>query len=318
MGKSDNDTERGSAGPRLQPRVLTHPEGQCTEQEFKKQHDFLERAETNFSNAYLVTMAPLNLLTVVSASFLVLARVNGTVASQQPTYKVAFGNDGKCLAEVNAARLAAGLSALVQAEKANADRRMPDTATDYTGSGDTWAWLPVCKALIPEAEEKKASRGAGTTTFQSGTYAYLPVENPDAVDCNAVVDKWKGAYSNFDGLPPPNKEEDNLYKNHENVSFVALYNPSTDATADCRVVTCTKTTPETASFKAARTSGTKTETGSALICMTAPDVLPKKGEKSPFTEEQWGQIVTAIEGSASAVAPGVVGLALVILGLSML
>ncbi|CDJ33926.1 SAG family member [Eimeria mitis] len=246
-------------------------------------------------------MALLNLFIVVSASFLVLAKVSGSGASQQPTYGIKFGTDGKCLAEVNAARLAAGLSALVQAEAKNTNNRLPNKTLTQEGPNDSWAWMPVCKALIP-----------------SGTYAYHPVDSPDTVDCNAVVDKWKGAYTNFDGLPPSKKEGEKLYQNQDNVSFVALYNPSKDATADCRVVTCTKTTPAAERFKATRTTGGETEEGSALICMTVPDVLPEEGENAPFTEEQWGQIVTAIEGSASATAPGVVGLALALLGLSML
>ncbi|CDJ33602.1 SAG family member [Eimeria mitis] len=60
----------------------------------------------------------------------------------------------------------------------------------------------------------------------------------------------------------------------------------------------------------------ETEEGSALICMTTPDVLPDNSENPPFTEEQWGQIVTAFEGSASAVLPSLLGLAAAFLGVS--
>ncbi|CDJ33919.1 SAG family member [Eimeria mitis] len=172
--------------------------------------------------------------------------------------------------------------------------------------------------LAKASAEQKTSRTGATAQFQSGTYAYHPVENPDNVDCKAVVDKWKGAYSNFDGLPPANKEEEDLYDNQENVSFVALYNPTEKATADCRVVTCTKTTQGAEAGGGGGRAEQNTETkASALICMTVPDVLAEGGD-APFTEDQWGQIVTALEGSASAVAPGVVGLALAILGLSLL
>ncbi|CDJ32535.1 SAG family member [Eimeria mitis] len=261
-------------------------------------------------------MAPLNLLTVVTASFFVLGKAGGS-GGEQPTYKVAFGDDGQCLAEVNGARVAAGLSELVQAQTGKTEARLPDTATTPSEPDDGWAWMPVCKHLIPDAGEEKASRVEVAAKFQTGTYAYLPIDDPASVDCNAVVDKWKGAYSNFDGLPPANKNEENLYKNQENLSFIALYNPSKDATADCRVVTCTKKTPVAERAAQSGDQGQSTETkASALICMTVPDALDE--EKAPFTEEQWGQIVTAIEGSASAVAPGVVGLALAFLGLSML
>ncbi|CDJ27366.1 SAG family member [Eimeria mitis] len=60
---------------------------------------------------------------------------------------------------------------------------------------------------------------------------------------------------------------------------------------------------------------TETEEGSALICMTTPDVLPAGNGTAPFTEEQWGRIVNAIENSASALLPGLLSLAAVALGL---
>ncbi|CDJ32536.1 SAG family member [Eimeria mitis] len=248
-------------------------------------------------------MAPLKLLTVVSSSFLFMAKAIDNPEPTQPTYSVALGmfprKDGQCLAEVNAARAAAGFSEFAQA--VDPTNRLPKEGSPPEEGEPEWAWKPVCEALIP-----------------SGTYAYLPIDNADAVDCNAVVDKWKGAYSNFDELPPPNKDQEELYKKQENVSFVALYNPTKNASADCRVVTCTKTTPAAASAQGTGTQGQSSEEkASALICMTVPDVLTD-GEKAPFTEEQWGQIVAALEGSASAVAPGVVGLALAFLGLSML
>ncbi|CDJ28590.1 SAG family member [Eimeria mitis] len=264
-------------------------------------------------------MAPLKLLTVVSSSLFFLARANGDPAPNQTTYNVALGEEGKCLAEVNAARVAAGFSELTKATQAAS--RLPQGGKFPQSEQPKWAWKPVCEALIPTTEKSRStSNSEDAADFQSGTYAYLPIDNADSVDCKAVVDKWKEAYTNFDGLPPANKEEKNLYDNQENVSFVALYNPSTEATADCRVVTCTKTTPAAGAAAAGGTdsTGQNTETkASALICMTAPDVLADK-EKAPFTEEQWEQIVTALEGSASAVAPGVVGFALAIVGLSML
>ncbi|CDJ33925.1 SAG family member [Eimeria mitis] len=264
-------------------------------------------------------MSPLTLVAVISASFLAFATAKGAEPGTGPTYSVSLGGDGECLAAVNAARQAVGFSQLLQAGEGDTKKRLPGEVTSQKESEDGWAWKPVCESLIPTNEKLGDAAGSGEQAqFESGTYAYHVVDNPDAVDCTAIVNKWKGAYSNFDGLPPPNKTDEALYQKQENVSFVALYNPSENATADCRVVTCTKTTPATASFTATRNTGDKTETGSALICMTVPDVLPKEGGKAPFTEEQWGQIVTALEGSASAVVPGVVSLALGILGLSML
>ncbi|CDJ28552.1 SAG family member [Eimeria mitis] len=331
-------------------------------------------------------MAPLKLLTVVSSSLLLLAKANGGPTADQTTYNVALGEEGKCLAEVNAARVAAGFSELAQAaeptsrlpkggdfpqvdqpkwawepvcealiptktkSKRTADAndkaefqsgtyaylpiddansvdckavvdKWKDAYSNFDGLGDQpkWAWKPVCEALIPTTEKSRSTRNSeDAADFQSGTYAYLPIDDPNSVDCKAVVDKWKDAYSNFDGLPPAKKGEDNLYDNQENVSFVALYNPTDKATADCRVVTCTKKTSAAQASRGTDGAGQSTETeASALICMTAPDVLADE-QKAPFTDEQWEQIVTALEGSASAVAPGVVGFALAIVGLSML
>ncbi|CDJ27294.1 SAG family member [Eimeria mitis] len=146
-------------------------------------------------------MAPLKLLTVVSSSLFFLAKANGEPAAQKTTYTVDLGSEGKCLAEVNSARVAAGFSELAQAAKPTS--RLP--------------------------------KGAGAA-----------------------------ASGDADGAGQSNEKK-----------------------------------------------------ASALICMTAPDVLAD-GANAPFTDEQWKQIVTALEGSASAVAPGVVGFALAIVGLSML
>ncbi|CDJ33252.1 SAG family member [Eimeria mitis] len=222
-------------------------------------------------------MSPLTLLAVIGASFLALTTAQETETG--PTYTVTLGKDGECLAAVNAARQAVGFSQLIQAGTADTEKRLPAEVTSKKESDDDWAWKPVCKSLIPTTEKSGGTAGsAEQAEFQSGTYAYHVVDNPEAVDCTAIVNKWK----------------------------------------DCRVVTCTKTTPAATSFRATRDTENKEETGYALICMTVPDVLRKEADKAPFTEEQWGQIVTAIEGSASAVMPGVVSLVLVILGLSML
>ncbi|CDJ45660.1 SAG family member [Eimeria brunetti] len=219
------------------------------------------------------------------------------------------GADGQCLTEVNAARGAAGFGELKQAVEEEKEARLPDeSASAEQGEYENWAWKPVCDALAKK--------------FESGTYAYMPVEDAANVNCTAVVDTWKAAYSNFSGLPPPHLGNEKLYKNHDNVSFVAMYNPSADATADCRVVTCTKKT--TAGGEKGgegflpRAEDAGETIGSALICMTVPDVLPAEGSTAPFSEDQWGQIVTAFEGSASAVSPCVISLAAAIFGLLML
>ncbi|CDJ33181.1 SAG family member [Eimeria mitis] len=232
-------------------------------------------------------MAPLKLLTVVSSSLFLLARANGNPVSDPPadqtTYNVALGDEGKCLEEVNAARVAAGFSELTKATKATS--RLPKGGDFPQDEQTNWAWKPVCEALIPtKTKSRSATDTEDKAEFQSGTYAYLAIDDADSVDCKAVVDKWKDAYSNFDGLPPANKEGEQLYDTQENVSFVALYNPTKDATADCRVVTCTKKTSAAGAAAASARGNAEqnTETASALICMTAPDVLAD-GAKAPFT-----------------------------------
>ena len=107
-------------------------------------------------------------------------------------------------------------------------------------------------------------------TFSAGTYAYY-VANSDTVDCKAVLKQWKDAYKNFEGLPPKYSAEAAVYQNPDNVSLVAMYNPLSGATADCRMVTCTKTVD----------SPSTTENGYGLMCMTSPDALQKASPKSP-------------------------------------
>ncbi|CDI86328.1 SAG family member [Eimeria praecox] len=97
---------------------------------------------------------------------------------------------------------------------------------------------------------------------------------------------------------------------------MAMYNPSEGATADCRVVTCTKTTNAAQAANDDSPAKPQTESGSALICMTVPDILSKEQTKAPFTDEQWDKIVKTLKGSASAVSPSVVGLAVTVLGLA--
>lgn len=115
----------------------------------------------------------------------------------------------------------------------------------------------------------------GDVKFESGTCAFYPFHS-EGVNCPAAVKQWKSAFTNFNGLPPPNKEGETAYLNQSNVSLVAMYNPSPDATADCRLVTCTQSVTQD-------NEQPKTTAASALICLTTPDALPKDGTTAPFT-----------------------------------
>ncbi|CDJ27733.1 SAG family member [Eimeria mitis] len=249
------------------------------------------------------TISVLRVLTVVGASFLLLAKANGNdddPPSQTTTYKVTLGTlaDSRC-------RQTLELLSWLQTGFTRLQLRYHPVKDLY------------CSGQFEETPETQSD--TTSKTFASGTYAFQRVDDAEAPDCTAVVDEWKKSYSNFDGLPPSRKANEELYENQDNVSFVAMYNPSEDATADCRVVTCTKTTAP-ASPPAAKqgndgsnAEGTETK-GSAIICLTAPDVLPKSSESAPFTEDQWRQIAAALEGSASVVLPSAISLAVAVLG----
>ncbi|CDJ45668.1 SAG family member [Eimeria brunetti] len=240
-------------------------------------------------------MAPLGLSTYACVALLLLGKSSGVASANTVSYTVTVEKEGSCLTDINKARQAVGFADLVQATAGADGKRLPDKVgetpeDDFNSS----AWKPVCKALLP-----------------NGTYAFKSLKS-DSPECSAIVEEWKGFYKNFNGMPPPKSKDTQLYKDQNNVSFVAMYNPSSGATADCRVVTCTKTTQASSRGLArAGPGGTepKVETGYALICMTVPDVLPENNSTAPFTEDQWSQIVTAFEGSAPTVVPSLLGLA---------
>ncbi|CDJ30948.1 SAG family member [Eimeria mitis] len=247
-------------------------------------------------------MAPLMLLTFVSASLFLFVEANDPDGGDA-------GSEGECLTEINAAREAVGFSSFLKANVAEEGKHLPaafdnKSEEDYHAS----AWKPVCEFLLPKtSDESEPVVVATIDRFASGTYAFKALES-ETPRCSDIVEEWKTAYNNFNGLPPPYSEQEQAYSSQENVSFVAMHNPSSDATADCRVVTCTrKTTTQQQNREKTGTTATEAN-GYALICMTTPDVLPVDGSKAPFTEGQWGQIVTAFEGSAPAVLPSLLSL----------
>ncbi|CDJ44593.1 hypothetical protein, conserved, partial [Eimeria tenella] len=78
------------------------------------------------------------------------------------SYSVNLGDDGTCLAEVNAAREAAKLSKLQQPGGSEGAKRLPALVP-------VTPWEPLCKELIPPAAGKSASERTGNE-FSSGTY----------------------------------------------------------------------------------------------------------------------------------------------------
>ncbi|CDJ40610.1 SAG family member [Eimeria tenella] len=253
---------------------------------------------------------------LLSSLFFVLSTSTlGSSPATGPTikYTASLGEDVECLSEVNAEREAAGLTNFTTASDGT-----KLTAPDASELQDNSEWKKVCTHLIPTQETAAMAEPSAASPFQDGTYAFksLTAAKPN---CKETVDSWKAAFKNFTGLPPSKTEDENLYKNQDNVSFVALFNPSSRATADCRVVTCTQTTTSATDDAVGSTysgSGT-TKNGYALICKTMPPAFGT-GSSAPFTQEQWERIVLSLTGTASIAAPSFVALAIVLSGITTL
>ncbi|CDJ28018.1 SAG family member [Eimeria mitis] len=161
-------------------------------------------------------------------------------------------------------------------------------------------------------ESADVTKSGNENEFQAGTYAYMVLES-EKPDCAAAVSHWKDAVNNFTTIPPAKDDQTTLYKTQQNISFVALYNPSNDAAADCRVVTCTRAAASEPPQVVYNRSTDGGKTGYALLCMTTPEAL--KESEAPFTEDQWKKIKASITGSASAVAPSLLAVAIAAVGL---
>ncbi|CDJ66267.1 SAG family member [Eimeria necatrix] len=249
------------------------------------------------------------LFLVLSASTLGRSEGNG----QTIKYKASIGQSPVCLSEVNTARQAVGLPNFAEATN---DAKLNDPqGAELQDDND---WKKVCEYLIPTQETTPVTEAIATKPFEDGTYAFKALDDTEP-NCKETVDYWKAAYKNFPGLPPSKTGNETLYKNQDNVSFVALYNPLSNATADCRVVTCTQTTTSTAGtdMRSPETTPETTKNGYALICKTMPAAFGD-GNSAPFTQEQWDRIISSLTGSALIAAPSFVALASVTFGIATL
>ncbi|CDJ62579.1 SAG family member [Eimeria necatrix] len=239
-----------------------------------------------------------NIQRLLSASLLVLSALTlGSSQGNQPTvtYTASRGGSVKCLSEVNAAREAAGLPSFGEA---SGDEQLSDPGDSELDEGTEWRKL--CEYLIPtQTEPAEAARVA--KPFEQGTYAFKSL-TAEETNCKETVDYWKSAFKNFSGLPPSKSQAGELYNSQDNVSFVALYNPSSDATADCQVITCTKTTTTGGSEQRSDPQRSN-EYGYALICKTMPTAFTSN-DSVPFTQDQWDRIISSLTGSASVAIPG--------------
>ncbi|CDJ62349.1 SAG family member [Eimeria necatrix] len=229
-------------------------------------------------------------------------------------YTASLGDTVKCLSEVNAAREAAGLPNFAEAPT---DNKLKDPPQG-TALEEESEWKKLCTHLIPTEGTEEAASSRSTNPFEEGTYAFKSLADAEP-NCKETVDYWKAAYKNFTGLPPSKTKDENLYSNQDNVSFVALYNPSSSATADCRVVTCTQTTTTTTGggMESAHVEGETSKNGYALICKTMPAAFGD-GSSAPFTQEQWDRIISSLTGSASIAVPSFIALAIVTFGITTL
>ncbi|CDJ30052.1 SAG family member [Eimeria mitis] len=264
-------------------------------------------------------MATLKIISLAAASALLMAKVAQGDAEQgggpdgegSTTYTVDLGKPGVCLAEINAARGGAGLAHFLADEEGL--KTWPTTGAEAL-NGEAKPWDPVCAALLKKEEEITVQQGSEGSGFPSGTYAFMALDTAEA-DCAAAVSYWKEAASNFTSLPPSKTDGAELYEKQHNASFIALYNPSDKATADCRIVTCTQSASLTPTVFSSR-SGAGEQKGYALLCMTTPDAL--EDNEAPFTEEQWNKIKASLTGSAPAVAPSLLVFAVAALGVLFL
>ncbi|CDJ67912.1 SAG family member, partial [Eimeria necatrix] len=241
----------------------------------------------------------------LSAALLLLFDNTSAGAGQNTvTYTAKLGDTVQCLSEVNAAREAAGLANFIQATVD--EKKISDPGENELTENK---WRDLCEHLIPMPSETFSVQ-AVADPFKDGTYAFksLTAEQPN---CAETVDYWKAAYKNFTGLPPPKGEAGTLYDNQDNVSFVALYNPSSNATADCRVVTCTQTTSSADPSSRVSSDGNdgNTKLGYAMLCKTTPTAF-ENDSTAPFTQEQWDKIKSSLTGHASIAAPSLAALAI--------
>ncbi|KAL8437304.1 hypothetical protein ACSSS7_001067 [Eimeria intestinalis] len=139
-----------------------------------------------------------------------------------------------CLGAMNHYRQLAKLSSFTEDAILSLEADSKDDAEKQAKSKSTFAGS-VCTSL--QSVEWKVS----APPRSDGTYAAHEQRGAKA-DCSAAVDDWQGAIVDFGSSPPKYNTEDAFYKNVRNLSFVALFNPKTDAKVDCAYITCPRTT----------------------------------------------------------------------------
>ncbi|CDJ51393.1 SAG family member [Eimeria brunetti] len=262
-------------------------------------------------------MAAFKFLSLATAAIFLLDTKGTNASTGTTTANKAVSVD--CSAAMNAARNRVGFTELIAGK--DAGEILPIDSTEVDG------------------------RPAAKTAALNGTYAHVVQEGANA-DCEAAVDYWKAALPNFTGLPPTYTAETGLYKNSQNVSFISLFNPKENPKVDCAYFTCpakqventppeeeeeeeeVPTVPESGklpegkitrtvrgSFESREVSTTEKEV-KALVCITTPSALTEN--TAPYTQSQWDQITTGLNGSGAAAVPSLLGLATAAVGVLLL
>ncbi|CDJ35224.1 SAG family member [Eimeria mitis] len=217
-------------------------------------------------------VAALLLLLSLAAAAVLLARADGQEQENAATNKAVRVD---CSSQMNAARSLAGFTGFqAAADSADPPEQLPIYSSNTEGrSGST---DPNTEYLTAVCKAMKQNTATEVDIKPDGTYAYAVQEGTDA-DCQAAVDHWKEAFTNFDGLPPTYDKSTDVYKSAKNVSFISLFNPQENPKVDCAYFTCP------AGVKA---KGVDSGTGDdkelkALLCVTTPKALT--AEVAPFT-----------------------------------
>ncbi|CDJ51391.1 SAG family member [Eimeria brunetti] len=281
-------------------------------------------------------MAALKFLSLATAAIFLLDSKAANASSAGTTTNKAVGVD--CSAAMNAARNRVGFTELTLG-KEESETLPIGSATDPKGAGAPYV-DQVCEKLKAVESGTPEAKSAAL----NGTYAHAIQEGANA-DCEAAVDYWKAALSNFTGLPPTYTTDTALYKNSQNVSFISLFNPKENPKVDCAYFTCpAKQTnsggtgeeeegeededlpPEGPLAPGTRDrmgrnirSGNVTTTEKevkALVCITTPSALTDN--TAPYTQSQWDQITTGLNGSGAAAVPSLLGLAAAAVGVLLL
>ncbi|CDJ32986.1 SAG family member [Eimeria mitis] len=274
------------------PKALTDADAPFTQEEWDRITKAINSGSAAVPTFFAVAaaaVAALFLLLSLAAAAVLLARVDGQEPENTATNKAVRVN---CSSQMNAARSLAGFTGFqAAADSANPPEQLPIYSSSTKGrSGSTELNTGYLTAVCQAMKQNTVTEGE---IKPDGTYAYAVQEGTDA-DCQAAVDHWKEAFTNFDGLPPPYDKTTDVYKAANNVSFISLFNPQENPKVDCAYFTCP------AGVKA---KGVDSGTGDdkelkALLCVTTPKALT--AEVAPFTQEQWDRITKAINSGSAA------------------